>query len=150
MKTYYKKGDWNVICDRCGGKFKRSETRKEWNGLITCLRGCWEPRHPQDFVRSKRDQNGIPDGRTDTISTGLTTTLTSGVSKDDTTIQVNSISNISDADSIGISLNDGTTFWTTVNGDPSGSTVVLKDAVWGAADSGNTVYLGQTTSDTFQ
>lgn len=51
---HFVSGDWNAECDRCGFNFKASELRKEWTGLRVC-RDCWEPRHPQDFVR------GVPD-----------------------------------------------------------------------------------------
>ena len=46
-------GDYNVICDVCGFKLKRSQTRKRWDGLLVCD-ADWESRQPQDFVR------GIP------------------------------------------------------------------------------------------
>lgn len=48
---YLRVGDWNIRCDRCGKKMKGSEARLTWNNLYTCD-SCWEPRHPQDFVRS--------------------------------------------------------------------------------------------------
>lgn len=47
-------GDRNAICDRCGFKKKASRLRKTWDGLYVCADTCWEPRHPQDYVR------GIP------------------------------------------------------------------------------------------
>lgn len=62
---YYAHGQWNALCDRCGFKFKSSQLRKEWTGLRTC-RNCWEPRHPQDFVRGKADDQTIPWSRPDT------------------------------------------------------------------------------------
>ena len=48
---YYKPGDYNAICDGCGAKFKASELAKDWKGFFKCTK-CWEPRHPQDFVRA--------------------------------------------------------------------------------------------------
>lgn len=51
---YYKLGDINADCDRCGFTFKGAELRKEWTGLRVC-RDCWETRHPQDFLRGKAD-----------------------------------------------------------------------------------------------
>ena len=61
---YYKPGDYNVICDRCGFKMKASSTRKEWTGLRVCGE-CWEPRHPQDFVKGRRDRQAATDPRPD-------------------------------------------------------------------------------------
>ena len=43
--NYLDKGNYNVICDRCGQKNKRDNCQKEWNGLLVCKR-CWEPKHP--------------------------------------------------------------------------------------------------------
>lgn len=63
---YYKRGDYNRICDRCGCKRKASETREEWNGLIVCEDGCFESRHPQDFVRGKYDDQRVYKPRPDT------------------------------------------------------------------------------------
>lgn len=55
---------WNAICDRCGGKYINSQLRLEWTGLRTCCgagtRGCWEPRHPQDFVKGVKDRQKVP------------------------------------------------------------------------------------------
>ena len=55
-------GDFNRICDRCGFKYKASDTRKEWTGLIVCDR-CWEERHPQEFVRGIPDKQAAPEPR---------------------------------------------------------------------------------------
>jgi hypothetical protein len=50
-------GDWNAVCYQCGRKFKASSLRKHWQGYYVC-QAHWEPRQPQDFVRS------IPDTQT--------------------------------------------------------------------------------------
>ena len=52
-------GQWNCICDRCGFQFKARQLRTEWTGLRVC-RDCWEPRHPQDFVKGKADRQAPP------------------------------------------------------------------------------------------
>ncbi len=56
---YYKRGDYNAICDRCGRKFKASQLRKTWDGLMVCSRD-WEPRHPQDYVKSPNPETVPP------------------------------------------------------------------------------------------
>ena len=53
-------GAYRCICDRCGGKRWNDELRKEWNGLRVCKVGCFETRHPQDFVRGKADRQRPP------------------------------------------------------------------------------------------
>jgi hypothetical protein len=60
--NFAKKGDWNVICDRCGFKFKASKCRMEWDNLFVCSK-CWEIRHPQDFLKSVPDPQTIPVSR---------------------------------------------------------------------------------------
>ncbi len=60
--NYYKHGDNNVICDVCGAKVKASQTLRRWDQLIVC-RDDWEPRHPQDFVRGRRDRQVAPVSR---------------------------------------------------------------------------------------
>lgn len=59
---YFKKGDYNVVCDRCGFKFKASELKLTWDGLFVC-RKDWEPRQPQDFVRGRVDDQSVPIAR---------------------------------------------------------------------------------------
>lgn len=53
-------GQHNAICDRCGFKYKSGQLRLEWNGLRTCCgastNGCWEERHPQEFVKARADK----------------------------------------------------------------------------------------------
>ena len=48
---YYESGDWNARCAMCGQKYKAGQLRKHWQGAYRCDT-CWEPRHPQDFVRA--------------------------------------------------------------------------------------------------
>lgn len=43
--NYLQQGSWNVICDRCGRKYKRENIRLEWTGLLVCFQ-CFDPRHP--------------------------------------------------------------------------------------------------------
>ena len=57
-ESYYKHGDYNVICDHSGWKVKRSECRLQWNGLLV-RKDLWEPRHPQDFVRASTDDQSV-------------------------------------------------------------------------------------------
>ena len=70
--TYFKKGDWNADCERCGFEYKASQLKKEWTNLMVC-RDCWEPRHPQDFVKGVKDDSSVPwtnqDGTDSTVDT---------------------------------------------------------------------------------
>ena len=57
----------NFQCDRCGGVFSDKHKAVEWTGAIVCkgpgTRNCWEPRHPQDFVRSLHGDITVRDAR---------------------------------------------------------------------------------------
>lgn len=57
----YIPGDWWVICERCGFRYRKSEMRKEWTGLLVCAKNCWEPRHPQDFLRAVLESQPDPE-----------------------------------------------------------------------------------------
>jgi len=58
----YVAGDHWVLCDECGFKTRASQTRMRWDNLRVCL-DDWEPRHPQDFVRGKKDEQRVPNAR---------------------------------------------------------------------------------------
>lgn len=62
MNNTYRPGDYYVICDVCGFKMRASETRRRWDNLRVCMKD-WETRHPQDFVRGRRDRQRVPDPR---------------------------------------------------------------------------------------
>lgn len=51
---YLELGDWNAVCFECGRKRKASQLKKHWQGYFVCPEH-WEPRQPQDFVRSVPD-----------------------------------------------------------------------------------------------
>lgn len=55
----FAEGDWKAQCFRCGGSYLASMLRKEWQGYYVCQR-CWEPRHPQDFVKGVPDDPSVP------------------------------------------------------------------------------------------
>ena len=58
-QNYYKSGDWNVICDSCGVKFKASQLRKRWDGFMVC-EADWEPRHPSDLLKIPPEGKPVP------------------------------------------------------------------------------------------
>jgi hypothetical protein len=59
IRNRHKPGDWLYRCQRCGVTNYASRTQKEWTGLRVCST-CWEPRHPQDFVRGVKDDIAPP------------------------------------------------------------------------------------------
>ena len=58
-KNHYISGEFNLTCDRCSKKIKAHEAKHEWTGFIVCG-DCWEPRHPQDFVKAQSDKITVP------------------------------------------------------------------------------------------
>jgi hypothetical protein len=68
MRTGYKMGDWYALCDRCQKKFYASQLKLEWTGWRVC-ESCWEPRHPQEFLKGKRDDQNVPWTRPDQETT---------------------------------------------------------------------------------
>lgn len=59
----YISGDYFMICDRCGFKRRRSEIRKEWQGLYVCSDTCWEKKHPQLEIKARHDRQAVPVAR---------------------------------------------------------------------------------------
>ena len=64
MLDNYKHRSWNLICQRCGSKYKAHQITKEWTGLLVCkgpgTKECFDHRNPQDFVRSRTDKQTVP------------------------------------------------------------------------------------------
>jgi hypothetical protein len=71
-----------------------------------------------------------------TVKTELSAVGASGA----TSISVDSITDMSSADNIGVILDDGSTHWTTINGAPTGTTVVLTTGLASAASVDAHVY----------
>jgi len=77
---FLKLGDSNAICDTCGFKYKHSDLRMDWRGLMLCDK-CWEPRHPQEFLRgipdNPKQENPRPDPNPVYVNLGYTVTTPS-------------------------------------------------------------------------
>lgn len=59
LRNTHRAGDWLYQCQRCGFTRYASQIREEWTGLRVCG-DCWEPRHPQEFVTGKVDDQAVP------------------------------------------------------------------------------------------
>ena len=62
MRTYFLNGAWNCTCDVCGLRFKSVDIVRRWDGAMTC-KSCYEPRHPQDFIRVRDERISVPFSR---------------------------------------------------------------------------------------
>ena len=60
--AHFKAGQHLFTCDVCGFVFHSEKKRKTWDGLVTCGT-CWDPRHPQDFVRARFEDQTVEDAR---------------------------------------------------------------------------------------
>jgi len=110
---------------------------KEWQSRGV---GLWLNREVYVFLGYRDGQYSLgPSGDESTLSL-VETELSSSSSAADTTLVVDSITGISDADVIGIELNDNTMDWTTVNGSPSSSTITITTGLTSAANVDNNIY----------
>ena len=134
----YIPGDFWRICDQSGFKVRASQTSKQWNNLI--VRDCeFEERHPQDFVRGRKDNQNVPDPRpepTNTFLGALYTNTTAAALPGATTLSVEYTVRWFAGDYAGIALADGTTFRALIQSVPDTTTIVLADALPGAVESG--------------
>lgn len=78
MSSYWKSHDYNVLCDVCKSKRKRSQCRLTWDGKLACINvpGCWDPKHPNDYpypkIRPDRRLKDVrPEPATDTFVLSL-------------------------------------------------------------------------------
>lgn len=57
-------GKWLVLCDRCGFQRTNDQVTHTWDNHIVCKPtikvGCYETRHPLDFVRGVVDDTSVP------------------------------------------------------------------------------------------
>ena len=64
----YHHGRHKMACERCGAAYLDSQIREEWTGAMVCFgpgtRGCWEPRHPQEFVKAPPEEQTVENVRT--------------------------------------------------------------------------------------
>jgi hypothetical protein len=51
-------GQYWVECQRCGLDYKAKHIKREWTGAIVCF-NCWEPRHPQEYVRGRKERLAV-------------------------------------------------------------------------------------------
>ena len=109
--------DYWMICQRTGIKTRRSQMRKEWTGLWV-RKTAWEPRHPQDFIKSIPDNQSVTPSFPDVQQTVGETTLYANVEAWDRRVLIPTAS-LSDKDVIGIQVNDSSIHWTFIDGDPT-------------------------------
>ena len=135
----YRPGDFWRICDRCGFQKRASETFKTWDGLYVC-EADFETRHPQDFVRGRRDNQNVPDPRPetpDTIIGPLQTQIAANAAAGATSLTVDSSVRFLASDRIGIILDTGSMERRVVDTVPTSTSITITQGISGSASIGN-------------
>lgn len=57
-----KRGDHDVICDRCGFRFSASQTRVEWTNYRVCNE-CYDEKHERLDIRTFTDKQQVDNPR---------------------------------------------------------------------------------------
>jgi len=58
IKPKWISGDPWKYCDSCGVKYRTSQTKKNWQGLIQCKK-CFDEKHPQLTPVQVEEQIGV-------------------------------------------------------------------------------------------
>ena len=83
--NYFISGQYNVICDVCGFRFKANQIKHRWDGMVVCEQD-WEERHPSDLFQAREEQTGVPFTRPEPTDTFVTVSYISesvGVQEND-------------------------------------------------------------------
>lgn len=138
---HYREGSFYRVSDRTGFPVRAEHTRKQWNNIYTELE-TWEPRQPQDLVRGVKDQQSVPDARPLAPATFVgptNTTLTANAVVGQTVIPVDSMGGFALGENIGVMMDNGILFNTTLAAIGNG-TLTLNAALPQSAASGNVFY----------
>jgi hypothetical protein len=137
----YIAGDFWRICDRCGFKKRASQTFRTWDGLYVCSED-FETRHPQDFVRGRKDNQNVPNARPeplDTVIGPLLTKIATAAAVGATTITVDSSVRFLSTDRVSVMLDDGNAQSNIIFSIPSPTSIHLTTPLSGTAAVGNVV-----------
>ena len=140
-KEYFRPGSFWRISDRSGFKERAEDTQKEWTGLIVGKRE-WEPRNQQDFVKGVKDKQNSPEPRprqTDVFVGPIFVQLTANALVGAVALTVDTTQGISNGDLIGVMLDSGVIFRTSVRGPPANLTITIPAGLPSQASSGNLV-----------
>ncbi len=127
------------VDDRTGFPTRAERTRKEWNGLQVNQR-VWEPRQPQDLVRGVPDYQAVPDPRPLAPNSFVGPTevsISTFAGPGATALSVDSYQGLVWGDAVGLMLDDGVLFRTTLLGFNGAGQVVLADKLPSGASAGN-------------
>lgn len=137
----YAPGEFYRICARCGFRFHASRTRKTWDGLYVCFED-FESRHPQDFVRGRKDSQNVPDPRPEMAISFVgpaVTKLSAAASAGALTLSVDSSARFVATNRIGVTLSSGNVEAHVVQGVPDGTSILMTAALGDSAPAGSKI-----------
>jgi len=155
---HYREGDFYRVDDRTGFPTRAGRTRKQWNNIFVDER-FYESRQPQDLVRGRPDIQRVPEPRPiapNTFVGSMYDALAAAAAPADTRVYAQNPGLFSAGMQIGIMLDDGIMFRTTVThtgastfGDAifgvdvfgGDNSISLADALPYSASSGNVVVI---------
>jgi hypothetical protein len=140
-KLHFKMGSFYRTDDRSGFPQRAENTCSEWTGLIVD-KSLWEIRQPQDFVKGVKDDQSVPLPRPlppNIFDGPIYTQLEANAPIGATTLTVESVAGFTNGDHMGVMMNNGEVFRTTVSGAPAGSVITMAAPLPGAASNGNDV-----------
>jgi hypothetical protein len=137
----YRMGSFYRSDDRSGFTVRSEQTRQEWQDLIVDQK-LWEPRQPQDLVKGVADDQTVPEARPvppPTFVGPIYAQLTANVVVGATFLPIQYIAGFANGDNIGVMLDTGALFNTTVFGNPISTGINIANPMPFTAASGNLV-----------
>jgi hypothetical protein len=115
---------------------------KQWTSQLDFAPGLkmWTRRRAYVFLQQNQVVYSLGPSGDNATETYVSPTLSASAANGAGTVTVSSATGISSGDYIGVLLDSGAVFWTTVSGAPAGSVVTLASSLTGAASSGNRVF----------
>ena len=147
----YEKGGYWRIDDIDGSRQRAYDTKEQWDGAIVS-RENFSPRHPQEYLRSVRDDQSVPKPRTvqDIASSGPDdTTTTADAAAGATAITVTSSTGFHSGGRVAIMLDNNERFLGTITGLSDSTHIEFTPALPYACASGAYVVDYTVTTPTF-
>lgn len=138
MSSGYIPGDFWRLCDVCGFKVRSSQTYKRWDNQMVC-RADFEERHPQDFVRGRKDHQNVPDPRPESVDRflgPLSTVTTAASITGATSLTVDLTTRFESGDDIGVTLANSEVARMVIDMVPTSTSLTLTTPLPGAVASG--------------
>jgi hypothetical protein len=148
-KLHYRMGSFYRVDDRTGFVQRAENTRKEWTGLIVD-EARWEPRQPQDLVKSVPDIQAVADPRplgANVFVGPISTQTTEDAAIGQTVIPVQTIFGFYQGAKVGCMTDqdNGQVFFTEIATAPSGTNLTLARGLPYPMSSGNLITLYQAS-----